>query len=249
MHIERPSAKGLAGSLGAEVVGLDLADLETSNLSRIRDLVRAHLVCLFPGQNLSSSQHLELGRKLGTVQTHAYHADVDGPVPEMLVMRNSRPIADFWHADETYEARPPNFSILRMVECPETGGDTVWSNQYLAYRALSASFRRLVDELTAEHVTPDGDQRAVHPVVMKHPETGRPALYVNRQFARSITGVTSVESQAVLDVLFEAAERIDFQVRYRWSPGTVAIWDNRCTQHRVIGDYDSMRHAERIAVI
>lgn len=239
----------LTGALGATVDGLDLAQLSTEDFSAIRQLLNQYLVLVFRDQALAPAEHLELAKRFGRVQTHRYHADAAGPRPEMLVMKGHRAVADFWHVDETFEETPPSHAILRMVQCPEVGGDTLWANQYAAYDALSRHFRRLIADLSAVHVTPDRDQRATHPVVLKHPETGRPALYVNRQFTASIVGMSPAESRAVLDVLFGVSELPDHQCRHKWRPGDVAIWDNRCTQHRVAGDYSGFRHAERVAVI
>lgn len=238
----------LADALGAEVHGIALAALNDADFRVIRSLLRRYLVCLFPGQSLTAQDQRALGQRFGHVQTHAYHADLDGPVPEMLVMRATRPVAAFWHVDETYEDNPPAWSILRMVECPPTGGDTLWSNQYLSYQSLPDNLKKLLQGKSARHVTPDADRWATHPMTLLHPNTARQALYVNRQFTRQVIGMGQHESTSLLDELFSIAEAPRFQIRYQWSPGTVAIWDNRCTQHRVVGDYNTMRHAERIAV-
>jgi taurine dioxygenase len=253
---ERPRRKGgrriavrpLTGALGVEATRVDLTRLTSEDLADIKRLLLDHLVVVFPDQRLDPSAQVALGRRFGALQVHAYHANPADPHPEILVIEGAQPVADFWHTDETFELRPPAWSILRMVQCPVTGGDTLWSNQCLAYEALSPPIRAALEGLSARHVTPDGDASAVHPVVLRHPDSGRPSLYVNRHFTREILGISALESDALLRLLFEVSEQPDFQCRYRWTPEAVAIWDNRCTQHRVVGDYRGWRRIERVAV-
>ena len=214
----------------------------------VLDLLHRHLLVVVRSQDIDRAAHLAFAKKLGTPVVHPYHGDVGGDFPELLIMRSVRPIADFWHADETFMDQPPDICVLRIVRRPPVGGDTVWANQHLAYARLSGEFRRMVALLRCLHITPDGDRQTEHPLVRRHPVTGKLALYANRQFTRQVVGLGSSESQAVLDVLFQAAEHPDGQCRVAWEDGDVAIWDNRVTQHRVIGDYTACRHVERVAV-
>lgn len=142
---------------------------------------------------------------------------------------------------------------LQIVECPEVGGDTMWSNQYLAYEALSAPVREMVDGLTAIHVFahPEGTYRseAEHPVVRTHPETGRRSLYVNRMFTQRIPQLTAGESAVLLEHLFAVSESPLRVCRYRWVPGAVAMWDNRATQHYAVNDYAGRRVGQRVTVL
>lgn len=238
----------LTGALGVEVFGVSLSTLTRTDLDEIRTLLDVYGVAVFPGQNLSAHEHVAFARNLGQPQIHAYHA-AGGPYPELLIMRSDTALADFWHADETYEDRPPDIAVLRIVECPPVGGDTLWINQYLAFESLSSSLQELITPLRAVHTTPDKDASAIHPLVFVNPNTGRRALYVNKQFTRCIVGFNSDESKALLDVLFNTANNPDFQCRYRWNAGEVALWDNRTTLHRVAADYHELRHSERIAVL
>ena len=160
--------------------------------------------------------------------------------------------ADTWHTDVTFSATPPMASILSMVVCPERGGDTLWTNQYLAYETLSDPIRELVDGLTAvHHAAPFGrpEIRAEHPAVRIHPETGRRALYVNRTFTSHFKELRRSESDALLRMLCDWSEQPAFQVRYRWSKGAIGIWDNRCTMHFAINDYDETRVIQRVTVL
>lgn len=238
----------LTGALGVEVFGIPLGSPIPSDTEQMRSLVDAYSVVIFPGQDLNTEQHLALARKLGQPQVHSYHA-AEGPHPELLIMRSSQALADFWHSDETYEDEPPDLSVLRVVKCPPTGGDTLWVNQYLTFESLSPALQAALSPLRALHITPDGDKSAEHPLVYTHPRSGRRALYVNRQFTRRIVDLTERESEALLSVLFAAADNPDNQCRYRWSAGAIAIWDNRTTLHRVAADYHELRHTERVAIV
>ncbi len=239
----------LSGALGVAVEGMDLGSTPVEVAAHVSDLLHDHLLVVARSQAIDQAAHIAFGRALGVPLEHPYHGDTGGEFPELLTMRGDRPVADFWHSDETFMEHPPDIGILRMVQSPAVGGDTVWTNQHLAYERLSTEFKRLLDPLRGLHVTPDGDRQAEHPLVLQHPITRKPALYANRQFTRAIVGLTSSESRAVLDVLFEAAEHPDGQCRVCWQDGDVAIWDNRVTQHRAIGDYSALRHVERVAVM
>ena len=241
------ATRPLTGALGVEIDGVDLHQLDEPLLAEIRAALDEHLVVFFAGQDLDTASHLALARCFGEVQVHAFRDE--GPQPGVLVIEGERAVADFWHTDETYEQMPPRWLILRMVRCPPIGGDTLWINQQLVYRSLAAPLRELVDGLSARHVTPDGDCCAVHPLVLRDPRTGRSSLYVNRHYTREIVGLSAIESQGLLQMLFAFSEQPDFQCRYRWSSGALAVWDNRATQHRVVADYRELRRIERVAVV
>jgi taurine dioxygenase len=139
-----------------------------------------------------------------------------------------------------------------MVVCPARGGDTMFTNQHLVYESLSAPMRELLDGLTAVHtaaVFGHPEQRAEHPVVREHPVTQRRSLYVNRQFTSHIPQLRRGESDALLAYLCSFSEQPPFQCRYRWEPGGIGIWDNRCTQHYAVNDYDEPRLIQRVTVL
>jgi taurine dioxygenase len=243
----------VAGSLGAEVHGIDLgAPVTDDNLAAIRSLLLDHLVLFFPGQHLAPAQHRAFASCFGEMEIHPFIPKVDG-FPEVVELRASGGyVADVWHTDVTFSDRPPVMSILNMVTSPSVGGDTMWSNLYAAYEALSAPIRELVEGLSAIHtarVYGHPETRAEHPVVRVHPETGRRCLYVNEQFTARIAQLSREESDALLGHLTRFATQPQFTVRYRWTEGTIAMWDNRCTQHFVLNDFHGERVIQRVTIL
>lgn len=149
-------------------------------------------------------------------------------------------------------AQPSVMSILNMVRCPAVGGDTMWANLEKAHDALSAPLQELCAGLTALHdATPHGrpEAMAVHPVVRVHPDTGRKSLYVNEHFTRRLVELSHVESTALLQLLTAWVHQERFTVRYRWREGTIAMWDNRCTQHFVLDDFEGERIIQRVTIM
>ncbi|MCB0994276.1 MAG: TauD/TfdA family dioxygenase [Acidimicrobiales bacterium] len=244
----------LAGALGAEVRGLRLgAELTDTGFEAMRALLGEHLVLFFPDQHLSADEHRDLGRRFGEVEIHPFIPKLDDDHPEIVVLHSeSGYVADVWHTDVTFSASPPVCSILQATLCPSRGGDTLWSNQQAAYAALAAPMQEMLNGLTAVHtaaVYGHSETQAEHPVVRKHPETGVPALFVNRQFTKRIVQLSREESDALLDFLYDFSEQPRFCVRYRWSAGSVGIWDNRCTQHHAVNDYGEPRTIQRVTVL
>jgi taurine dioxygenase len=154
-----------------------------------------------------------------------------------------------WHTDVTFTPNPPIGSLFAMEIPAESGGDTLWSDQHLAYDGLSEPVRRLIGGLSAVHGRPPTTGTSVHPMVGHHTVTGRPYLYVNRGWTRSVQGLHDQESRHLLEMLFERAERPELQVRWRWSAGDAALWDNRCTMHYAVADYGTERRRARRATI
>ena len=241
---------------GAEVVGFDLAEpLDERMVAAFERALADHGVLLFRDQELTPEQHKRLGRYFGELHLHpAWPRLVDGH-PEIMIIyadENSKRIAgEEWHSDVSCDEEPPLGTILRMIEVPPVGGDTLFANMVAAFESLSAPLQRLVEGLHALH---DGEQayrgryegadeegkvypRAVHPVVRTHPVSGRKALFVNRIFTTRIVELSKRESDGVLRLLFDHIEQPDFQCRFRWQPNSVAFWDNRCTMHLALWDY------------
>ena len=243
----------VSGVLGAEVHGLSLRDLDDAGFEKVRDLLREHLVLFFPDQQLAPDAHRRFAMRFGEPEIHPFLPKLDESHPEIVVLRaGGGLIADVWHTDVTFEASPPICSVLNVLEMPASGGDTMWSNQYQAYEALSAPMKELVAGLTARHDAAafgHPERSAVHPVVRRHPETGRPSLFVNRQFTRRILELSRDESEGLLGVLYAHSERADFACRYAWRPGTIGIWDNRCTQHCAVNDYEGERVISRVTIL
>ena len=243
----------LAGALGAEIRGPHLADCSADEIDAIKALLLEHLVIFFPDQTISPEAHVNFGRHFGHLEGHPNLQKNTGLPPEVFELRASTGgVADEWHTDLTFQERPALMSILHMVSCPETGGDTLWTSLYAAYDELSDPMKSLCDGLTALHdALPHNhpEQTSIHPVVRVHPLTGKKALYVNEHFTRRIVEMNATESDAILNLLTKWVSNPRFTVRYNWTPGTIAIWDNRCTQHFVLNDFDSERVIQRVTVV
>ena len=243
----------MSGALGAEVRGVDLERLTPDDFTAVQQALLDHLVIFLPDQQPTPDVHAAFARRFGDVEIHPFLPKLDEEHPEIVVLKaEAGYIADLWHTDVTWSASPPIASILHMVKAPSRGGDTIWTNQYLVYEALSAPIRDLLDGLTAVHTAATfghPEQQAEHPAVRVHPETGRRSLYVNRQFTSHFPQLRRSESDTLLQMLCSFSEQPYFQCRYRWTPGTVAVWDNRVTQHYVVNDFDEARRIERVTVI
>ncbi len=244
----------LSGSLGAEVRGVPLASAGPAEADAIRDLLTEHLVLFFPEQHLTPDEHIAFGRLFGELEAHP-NLSLGGERPEFFELRaegGAGAIADEWHSDLTCQAQPSVIAILHMVKCPPFGGDTLWSNQYKAYDELSAPLKDLCEGLTALHdASPHHhpERMAMHPVVRVHPVTGRKSLFVNEHFTRRIVELSADESDLLLGHLTRHAASPRFTVRYHWTEGTIAMWDNRCTQHHVLDDFEGERVIQRVTVM
>lgn len=247
------SVRRLTGSIGAEVDGVDLAALDDDVWAEIHALWLEHLVLFFPGQShLTPAAHLEFARRFGEPDVHSYLPKLDG-FPQIVVLDSDTGVrADFWHTDVAYEPAPPKASILHLVTTPPFGGDTMWTNQYLAYESLSEPIRTLLDGLTAVHTAASHGKpevQATHPAVRVHPETGRRALFVNGTSTSHFAELDRDESDALLQMVLRRCERPEIQGRYRWTDGAVAVWDNRCTQHYAVDDYRGPRVGQRVTIV
>ncbi len=252
----------LTPTIGAVIEGVRLgAAMSDGQIAEIRAALLAHKVLFFEDQNLTPAQQRDFARRFGELDIHPlYPGDADAP--EIMVLDNhaGNPTDnDHWHTDVTYLERPAMAGMLYARELPPVGGDTLWASMTAAYQALSPTMRSFLDGLSAVHdfshaFTDTGlagqaagqDKLAaaraahppvIHPVVRVHPETGEKALFVNSVFTARIKGMRREESHALLDFLCAHVQRPDFAVRWRWRPGAVAFWDNRCTQHYAVNDY------------
>lgn len=253
----------IAGALGAEIGGADLSrPLDAAAAALIRQALLDHLVIFFAGQKLTPTLLLAFSRLLG--EPLAY-PQLQGLAEEPLVTAVTKlehervNFGGVWHTDTSYLERPPMASLLYAVELPPYGGDTLFANQYLAYERLSAGLRRTLAGLSAvytstkpavartreERLRERGVQAkaltAEHPVVRTHPQTGRKALYVNPGHTARFAGWSEAESRPLLDYLFRRQVEPELTCRYRWRPGALAIWDNRCTLHLPLNDYHGFR--------
>jgi len=273
---QKPVIRKIAGALGAEISGVDLAGpLDDRVFAEIHAALLEHLVIFFRDQHLTPEQHIAFGRRFGELHVHPYIPNLEG-YPEIIKLKSAEDgpgemayQSNTWHTDLTYSAEPPMASILYGVTVPEAGGDTMWNNLYAAYEGLSPRMRAFVDDLTATHniVTsmpanfmeqnwaPDQLKRlqemtppVEHPVVRTHPETGRKCLFVNRNFTSHINELSRFESDSLLRLLYEHIEQPEYVVRFHWREGSLAMWDNRCTQHYALTDYRSLRVMHRVTV-
>jgi taurine dioxygenase len=259
----------VAGGLGAEISGVDLARLEDGSFAQIRRAFTDRLVLFFRDQRIGPEQQIELTRRFGDVLRVPYVAHLEDHPDIIAVLKEAdeRQISTFgnaWHSDFSFLEKPPAGSLLYALEIPAYGGDTLWSNMYMAYETLSEGMRRMLDGLKAIHTgkpygkeggvgikgsrsiqitrgDAEADREMAHPVVRTHAESGRKALFVNAIYTTRFEGMTEAESRPLLDFLFEHAIRPEFTCRFRWSPGALAIWDNRCTLHYAVNDYDGSR--------
>jgi taurine dioxygenase len=244
----------LSGSLGAEVRGIDLRDATPDLAAVVHQFLVEHMVLFFPEQHLSADEHLAFGRLFGPLEAHP-NLDLERERPEFFELRavdGTGGVADEWHSDLTCAENPSKFSILQAKVIPDVGGDTLWTNAAKAYDELSAPLRDLCDGLTAfhnagPHLAPE--RGYIHPVVRVHPETGRRSLFVNEHFTRRIVELSDAESTLLLGHLTRWVQQPRFTVRYRWTAGTVAMWDNRCTQHHVLNDFEGERVIQRVTVM
>lgn len=265
--------------LGAEVAGLRVtADgVEPDAAERLRALLHEHKVLFFRDLDLSREEHLALGRVFGPLEGHPVIAHVPG-YPAILDIRGSEGrvgdeagdrafrAADKWHADVTFRAAPSLGAVLRArTLAPPGSGDTLWADAAAAYEGLSDAVKARIEGLTATHdlLHDFGDRIAPgrraamaaefppqhHPVVRTHPVTGERVLFVNSSFTSRIDGVPQREGAGLLRHLLDRFRVPEYQVRFRWSPDAVAIWDNRSTQHYPVADYwPATRRMERVTI-
>jgi len=242
----------LSGALGAEIHHLRLGQISNEEFAELRQLLLQYLVIFIPDQHdWQPEQRIAFGQRFGELDIHPYLPHLDEYSEIQIIDSEQDGKIPIWHTDMTYTANPPIGSILQIVQGPQKGGDTMWSNQYLAYESLSTAMREFVDGLTAVHAIhiPGLDSRAEHPLVRVHPETGRRALFVNRAHTSHVPQLSRNESDALLDFLCEFSVSPQFTCRYQWRPGDVAIWDNRVTQHYAVDDYTERRTGLRMVVL
>lgn len=246
----------LAGKIGAEVRGLRVDSLTDADVQLVKDALYRYSVLFFPEQGLDPAIHRAFAQHFGeVVLPHERLSNLsDEGYREISVIgteNGSAYQANRWHCDVSWRDAPSRFSILHMQVLPEFGGDTMWSNQSAALDALSPPVRELLYGLTAKHrIAPmENVPEADHPLVIRHPETGREALFVNDLFTSRINELDPEESAAILRVLKAVSILPEFTVRRRWTVGEIAIWDNHFVQHNAIYDYgDQPRRIHRIEV-
>jgi taurine dioxygenase len=260
-HIE---VQPIAGAIGAEVLGVDASQplLAAEVIGEIRRAFLAHLVIFLPGQKLSPQQLLAFACRFGEPMEYPQlrglpECPLVTPVVKLEHERHN--FGGVWHTDTSYLDQPPMASMLYALELPPFGGDTLFASQYAAYEALSEGLRQALDGLIGinssakaevtrsreDRLREAGVQSKVlvgkHPIVRTHPETGRKALYMSLGHTVHFEGWSEDESKPLLDYLFAQQVKPEFTCRFRWSPGTLAFWDNRCVLHYPVNDYHGFR--------
>ena len=255
----------LAGALGAEIHGIDLSrELAAPAVGEIRRAWLAHGVIFFRDQELTSAQFMAVAECFGQPVEYPFIKGLAGFPCITPVVKREHERANFggvWHSDTTYLETPPMGTLLLAREVPPVGGDTLFANQYQAYESLSDGMRQTLDSLVAisssakadvsksreDRLKTDGredaskEYTAEQPVVRTHPETGRKALYVNAGHTARFRGWTDEESAPLLNFIFQHQTRPELTCRFNWRPGSIALWDNRCTQHNPVNDYHGYR--------
>jgi len=268
-HTPSITVEPVAGALGATVAGLDLRKVTASDeLDGLRRALAQHLVVFLPEQDLSLDDLERVTDLLGGRDITPFVDPLEDRPYVIRVIKEPTDVLNFanaWHSDLSYLPEPPAYTLLHAWDVPHHGGDTVWSNQYLAYEALSSGLRKTLDGLRCVHsagmaygtgglldqfkdfssmaIAPSDEAYAehVHPAVIVHPVTGRAALYVNPVYTTRFEGWTKEESQALLGQVHRLSINENFTCRLRWSVKTLAIWDNRCTMHNALNDYSGER--------
>jgi taurine dioxygenase len=264
--------KPLSGALGAEIEGIDLSDeLSAEDSMRIRKLLNEYEVIFFRAQNIMPERQRALALSFGPLQTHPAYDTVTG-YPEITILESTaeKPSKiEAWHSDMTFREHPPMATILKSVIVPPKGGDTLWASMTSAYNGLSFHMQQFLDGLTAVHefsrgfkesLAEQGGQERLaaavienppvsHRVIQIHPETGKKLIFVNSLFTTHIEDMRAKESDALLTFLYDHITTPEYSCRFQWQPHSIAIWDNRSTQHKPINDYfPAHRRMERITI-
>jgi taurine dioxygenase len=259
----------VAGLIGAAVTGIDLARVtDPEQLDGLRQALADHLVVFLPDQHLDLDALERLTDLLGGRDVTPFVEPLEDRPYVIRVIKEPNDVLNFanaWHSDLSYLPAPPSYTLLHAWEVPDHGGDTVWANQYLAYEQLSGGLKRTLSGLNAVHSagmaygtdglldkfkdftsmaiapSPEAYKEHVHPVVVEHPVTKRPALYVNPVYTTRFEGWSKEESETLLAHLHRQSINENYTCRLRWAVNTLAIWDNRCTMHNALNDYSGVR--------
>jgi taurine dioxygenase len=263
----------LTPTIGVEVAGIDLsAPLEASTVAALRAALLDWKVLFFRDQAISTEEHLAFARNFGDLEAHPFAPHKPG-YPEVLAITHDEKHPgreNTWHSDVTWREKPSLGSVLRAIEIPPVGGDTLFADMAAAYEGLADEVKARIDGAVAVHdfahfrrglskagKTEDEIEafnraypKVEHPVVRTHPETGKRALYVNAAFTQHIVGLDKADSDALLKHLYAQAAIPEYQCRFRWRAHSIAFWDNRASQHYAVSDYwPALRRMERVTVI
>ena len=276
MDYKRISLQPISGSLGAIVMGVDLAEpLDDETYQEIKQALLENLVIFFRDQHITPEQQIAFGRRFGELHIHPFIPSLEG-YDEIIQLKaksganDNLRLANQWHPDLSYTPDPPLAAILRGVTVPSRGGDTMWVNLYKAYETLSEPMKEFISGLSAYHdvtktyrlqdlQTKGGAERfwatfqksppMLQPLVQEHPETGRKLLYISELTTTYIEGLNPAESDAVIRMLIDHLNWKELQCRFFWQRDSIAMWDNRCTVHYAVRDYTEAREMHRVTVL
>ena len=247
----------LSGACGAEIKGIDLKNTSKNNIKIIKDLLFQHKVIFFRNQEITQQQQINLSKCFGPLEKHAYTKGLK-EFPEIVRIikepNEKNNWGEGWHSDTSYNRLPTFAVILKSIEIPPVGGDTMFSNMELAYDTLDKDIKKIIENKKAIHdsrgaaffnenyqsMISNGNNETfshIHPIVRINPDSKKKILYINWTYTRQIIGMDKNESDKVLNILFKHQERLDLTCRFKWTPNTIAIWDNRSLLHYAIADY------------
>ena len=265
------NVKPYAPNIGGVITGVDLSkDISDYEQNFIKEAFHKYQVLFFQEQlEISPENHIKLGKCFGDLHIHPAAPKMKS-FPEIFEIHTHKDSkisngAEDFHSDVSCDTEPPLGTMLQLHILPQYGGDTMFSNMYMAYDTLSKPMQNFLNGLRASHESEHfyrnryekQDQldpkkkypSAIHPIVRTHPETKKKALYINKFFTTRIEGLSKQESKLILEYLFNHCEKTDFQIRYRWNKNDMAFWDNRCTLHKAIWDYHPMERKGRRVTI
>ena len=279
MNFRRIAIEPVSGNLGAIIKGVDLATLDEETFTEIHQAWLKYSVIFFRKQKLRPLQQIDFAKRFGEIHFHPYMRGLDDH-PEILEIikepGDEYTFGAVWHTDQMFNPEPAKATMLYAHEVPTSGGDTQFSNQYLAYETLSEPMKGVLENLKTFNVG-DGFRRgvgkvnrkdryasnpkmqakirepgnvpteSVHPLVRTHPETGRKSLYIGSR-TQNLFGFNENEADTLIDFLRDHSTRPDFTCRFRWEVGSLALWDNRCVQHQALADYNERRRMHRITI-
>lgn len=277
--LHRPiQAKPVAGGLGAEIAGADLANLDDAQFADIHQAFLDHQVIFFRDQDITPEQQLNLAHRFGDIHYHPYMQGMDDH-PEILeIIKEPGETYTFgaaWHTDQMFNPSPAKATMLYAKETPDVGGDTMFSSMYKAYDGLSDAMKAMLKDVKTFNVgdrfknmgggsradryagnksmvgkvRDPGNQitEAHHPLFRTHPETGQTGLYIGSH-TQGFEGMRAEEADPIIEFLRSHSVRPEYLCRFRWKPGSMAIWDNRCVQHYAVPDYNERRRMHRITI-
>ena len=260
------NVKPVSGYVGAEIEGINLKKISKEQFEEIKVAFGEYGVIFFRNQSLLPQEEITFAEYWGKININRFFTNLEGYPKIALVSKEpnqKKNIGGAWHTDHTYDLEPAMGSILFAHQVPKNGGDTMFSSMYAAYESLSEGLKDTLKNLRGRHssshvfgksraernddtvgriINSDkANQNAIHPVVIKHPETGRKALFVNPTFTLGFEGWSDEESKPLLQYLYSHATKPEFTCRFKWEEGSIAFWDNRSTWHLAVNDY----HGER----